>query len=216
MKLFLDTADIDEIQKGVETGLVDGVTTNPSHVAKTGRPFLKTVEEICALVSGPVSVEAVGETVEELITEAETISKLATNIVIKIPMTVDGLKAVPILEQEKKIQTNVTMIFSSTQAMLAMKAGASYISIVLSRLDACGNESEQLVVDSSSIKFNYGFSSEIIAGSVKTQNHLLACLRAGIDIATIPGSLFFQMFNHPLTDAGLKQFMTDWEKVPKG
>ncbi len=136
MKLFLDTADVDTLRKGCETGLIDGVTTNPTHVAQTGRPFLNVVEEILKIVPGPVSVEAVGETADELIEEAQSIAKLAPNIVIKIPMTVEGLKAVPVLEREKNIKTNVTMIFSSTQAFLAMKAGASYVSIVLSRLES--------------------------------------------------------------------------------
>ncbi len=213
MKIFLDTADVEAIRKGCETGLIDGVTTNPTHVAKTGRPFLRVVEEICAIVPGPVSVEAVGDMAEELIAEAQSIARLAPNIVIKIPMTVEGLVAVPVLEREKNVKTNVTMIFSPTQALLAMKAGASYISIVLSRLDACAHESDVLVVDTVTIKHNYGFSSEIIAGSVKTQNHLLTCLRAGLDIATIPDSLFFQMYNHPLTDAGIEQFILDWKKV---
>ncbi len=130
-------------------------------------------------------------------------------------MTVEGMKAVPILEKQKNIKTNVTMIFSSTQAFLAMKAGASFVSIVLSRLDAVANESYILVEDAVTIKNNSGFDSEIIAGSMKTQNHVLACLRAGVDIATVNPDLFFQMFKHPLTDAGLAQFAKDWEEVPK-
>jgi transaldolase len=130
-------------------------------------------------------------------------------------MTVEGMKAVPVLEKEKNIKTNVTMIFSSTQAFLAMKAGAGFVSIVLSRLDAVANESYILVEDAVTTKNNYGFDSEIIAGSMKTQNHVLACLRAGVDIATVNPDLFFQMFKHPLTDAGLAQFAKDWEKVPK-
>lgn len=214
MKIFLDTGNIAAIKKAAETGLVDGITTNPSHIASTGKPFVEVVENICEIVSGPVSVEAVADASTGLIGEARKISRLASNIVIKIPMTVEGLKAVPVLENEG-IKTNVTMIFSSTQSFLAMKAGASFISIVLSRLDAIANESEILVADAVTIKENYGFTSEIIAGSMKTQNHILSCLRAGIDIVTIPDSLFFQMFNHPLTDSGLAQFAVDWEKVPK-
>jgi transaldolase len=215
MQIFLDTADVDAIAKAVETGLVDGVTTNPSHIAKAGRKFREVVKEICDIVPGPVSAEAMGETAEEMIAEAQDIAAIADNVVVKIPMTVEGLKAVPVLEREKDIKTNVTMVFSSTQAWLAMKAGASYVSIVLSRLDAVGNESDILVDDTMLTKRNYGFASEIIAGSMKTQNHVLSCLRAGLDIVTIPDSLFFQMYNHPLTDAGLAAFIEDWKTVPQ-
>jgi transaldolase len=215
MKIFLDTADVDAIRKAAATGLVDGVTTNPSKLAGSTRPFSSIVEEICSIVPGPVSVEAMGETAEDLIREAGVLATLAPNVVVKIPMTQAGLAAVPVLEREKKIRCNVTMIFSSTQAFLAMKAGASFASVVLSRLDACANESEILVEDAAAIKRNYGYESEIIAGSLKTQNHVLAALRAGIDVATIPEALFFQLFRHPLTDLGLAQFARDWEKVPK-
>lgn len=214
MKIFLDTGDVAAIKKVNATGLLDGVTTNPSHIAATGRPFLEVVTEISALCSGPVSVEAVAEEADDLILQAREISRLAPNIAIKIPMTVEGLKAVPVLESEN-IPCNVTMIFSSTQAFLAMKAGASYVSIVLSRLDAIGNESDLLVADAALTRDNFGFKSEIIAGSIKTQNHVLACLRHGIDIVTIPEALFFQMFKHNLTDAGLAQFEKDWASVKR-
>jgi len=215
MKIFFDSADVEAIRRAHATGLVDGVTTNPSKIAQTGRKFTDVVKKICSIVPGPVSVEAMADTAEGLIKEAEKNAQLAPNVVVKIPMTVEGLKAVPVLELQKDIRVNVTMVFSSTQAYLAMKAGASYVSIVLSRLDACGNESDILVQDAVTIKHNYGFTSEIIAGSLKTQNHILSCLRAGVDIATIPESLFFQLFKHPLTDAGLAQFAKDWEKVPE-
>ncbi|MFB0552379.1 MAG: fructose-6-phosphate aldolase [Phycisphaerae bacterium] len=215
MKIFLDTGDVEAVRKAYDTGLIDGVTTNPSHIAKTGRKFKDVVKEICSIVPGPISAEALAETSDGLIEEAQKISAIAPNIVVKIPMTVEGMRAVPILEKEKNIKTNVTMIFSSTQAFLAMKAGASFVSIVLSRLDAVANESYILVEDAVTIKNNYGFDSEIIAGSMKTQNHVLACLRAGVDIATVNPDLFFQMFKHPLTDAGLAQFAKDWEQVPK-
>ncbi len=215
MKIFLDTGDIEAIKKAYDTGLVDGVTTNPTHIAKTGRKFKNVVKEICSIVPGPVSAEAVAEGTNELIAAAEDIAAIAPNVVIKIPMTPEGLKAVPILEQHKGIKTNVTMIFSSTQTFLAMKAGASFISIVLSRLDAVANESYILVEDAAAIKANYGFASEIIAGSVKTQNHVLDCLRAGIDIATVNPELFWQLYKHPLTDSGLAQFAQDWENVPQ-
>lgn len=215
MKIFLDTGDVEAIKKAYDTGLVDGVTTNPTHIAKTGGTFKDVVKDICSIISGPVSVEAVAEGTDELIAAAEDIAAIAPNVVIKIPMTPEGLKAVPVLEQQKSIKTNVTMIFSSTQAFLAMKAGASFVSIVLSRLDAVGNESYVLVEDASVIKANYGFASEIIAGSVKTQNQVLNCLRAGIDIATVNPKLFWQLYKHPLTDSGLAQFTQDWESVPK-
>lgn len=215
MKIFLDTGDFEAVRKAYDTGLIDGVTTNPSHIAKTQRKFKDVVKEICSIVPGPVSVEAVAETADSLLEEAVRIASIAPNVVIKIPMTVEGLKAVPVLEKEKNVKTNVTMIFSSTQSFLAMKAGASFVSIVLSRLDAVANESYILVEDAVTIKNNYGFDSEIIAGSMKTQNHILACLRAGVDIATVNPDLFFQMFKHPLTAEGLTQFAEDWKKVPK-
>jgi transaldolase len=215
MRIFLDTGDVEAIKKAYDTGLIDGVTTNPTHIAKTGRKFRDVVKEICSVVPGPVSAEAVAEDTDELIAAAEDISAIAQNVVIKIPMTPEGLKAVPVLEKQKAIKTNVTMIFSSTQAFLAMKAVASFVSIVLSRLDAVANESYILVEDAAVIKANYGFASEIIAGSVKTQNQVLNCLRAGIDIVTVNPELFWQLYKHPLTDSGLAQFAKDWEDVPK-
>ena len=215
MQIFLDTGDVEAVRKASETGLIDGVTTNPTHITKTGRGFREVVREICSIVSGPVSIEAVAETAEGLVSEAVKITALAPNVVVKIPMTVEGLKAVPILEKENGIKTNVTMVFSPTQAFLAMKAGASFVSIVLSRLDAVGNESHVLAADAAKIKASYNFKSQVIAGSVKTQNHVIACLRAGVDIVTVNPQLFFQMFQHPLTDAGLATFARDWEKVPK-
>jgi transaldolase len=215
MKIFLDTADAEAVRRAHATGLLDGVTTNPSKVAETGKKFQEVVKEICSITPGPVSAEAMSETAAEMLEEAEKISAIAPNVVVKIPMTVEGLKVIPVLEKEKNIKVNCTMTFSATQAFLAMKAGASFVSIVLSRLDAVASESENLIYDAVAIRDNYGFNSELIAGSVKTQNHILACLRAGVDIATVPEALFFQMFKHPLTDAALDQFADDWEKVPK-
>lgn len=215
MKIFLDTGDVEAVRKAHNTGLLDGVTTNPSYIAKTQRKFRDVVSEICSVVPGPVSVEAVAETADHLIEQAVQLAAIAPNVVVKVPMMVEGLKAIPVLEKQKNIKTNVTMIFSSTQAALAMKAGASFVSIVLSRLDAIANESHILVADAVKIKANYGFASQIIAGSMKTQNHVLACLRAGIDIVTVNEQLFFQMFKHPLTDLGLAAFAKDWAKVPK-
>jgi len=214
MKIFLDTGDVEAINRANDTGLLDGVTTNPTHIAKTGRKFQDVVKEICGIVSGPVSVEAVAETAADLVREAEKAAQLAPNVAIKIPMTAEGLKAVPILEQ-KGIKCNVTMVFSATQSYLAMKAGATFVSIVISRLDAVCNEGDILISDAVTIKRNFGFGSEVLAGSIKTQNHVLSCLRTGVDVVTIPESLFFQMYKHPLTDVGLAQFAEDWESVPK-
>lgn len=213
MKLFLDTADVEAIKRANDTGLLDGVTTNPTHIAKTGRAFTGVVSEICRIVDGPVSAEAVGSNTDEFIAEAKKIADIAPNIYVKIPMTVDGIRAVRVLENELDIRVNVTMIFSSTQALMAMKADASYVSIVLSRLDAYANESGVLIEDSVRIKSNYKFNSEVLAGSVKTQNQILTCLRAGVDIATVPESLFFQFYQHPLTTMGIEQFERDWASV---
>lgn len=215
MKLFLDTADAEAIRRAQDTGLLDGVTTNPTLIAKSGRPYDAVVKEICSITPGPVSVEAVGDSMAEMMESAREMSRLAKNVVIKIPMTVEGLKTVPVLENEHGIRTNVTMIFSSTQAYLAMKAGAAYVSIVLSRLDAFANESDILVQDAMAVKENYGYKTQVLAGSVKTQNQLLCCLRNGVDVATIPEDLFFQMYKHPLTDMGIAQFNQDWKSVPK-
>lgn len=216
MKIFLDSADVDAIRRAHDTGLLDGVTTNPSHIAKSGRKLADVVAEICHITGGPVSAEAMSESAEGLVDEALKIAAIAPNVVIKIPMTVEGLKAVSVLRnQEKRVRTNVTMVFSSTQAYLAMKAGADFVSIVLSRLDAVGNESYALVDDTVTIKQNYGYESQVLAASMKTQNHVLSCLRSGADIAAVPDTLFFQMFKHPLTDIGLAQFTKDWQEVPK-
>ncbi len=215
MKVFLDTSIVSELRKGVETGLVYGVTTNPSIIAKSGRKFLDVIKEIIEIVPGHISVEVMADHAEGMVKEAVEYKKLAPQIAIKVPMTVEGLKAVPVLEKEKDIRVNVTMVFSATQAYLAMKTGASFVSIVISRLDAIGTESVQLINDTMLIKENYGFRSEIIAGSMKTQNHVLDCLRAGVDIVTIPYTLFEQMFRHPLTDSGIEGFKKDWASVPQ-
>ncbi|MFB3903677.1 MAG: transaldolase family protein [Acidobacteriota bacterium] len=212
MKVFLDTGDVEAVHAAVQTGLVEGVTTNPSLIAKTDRNLLDVLGGMCALVNGPVSAEVMAESAEKMRREACAIASIAPNIVVKIPMTPEGLRIVPLLEKDG-IRTNVTMVFSATQAWLAMKSGASFVSIVLSRLDAVGNDSAQLVSDTMLIKRNYGFRSEIIGGSLKTQNHVLCCLRAGVDIATIPAPLFSQLFNHPLTDLGLETFRRDWESA---
>lgn len=213
MKLFLDTADVAAIRRARDTGLLDGVTTNPSHVANAGRVFEDAVEELCSLVPDHVSVEAVADTTEGLVAEGRRLAAFGKQVVIKIPMTRDGLRAVPVLEQEHNLRTNVTMVFSPTQALLAMKAGASFVSIVLGRLENVAIESDRLIDDTMAIKRQYGFRSDLIAGSVKTQPTLLYCLRAGVDIATLPEDLFNLLFQHPLTELGLAQFSRDWAQV---
>jgi len=215
MKIFLDTADVEAVRRVHATGLLDGVTTNPSHVAKAGRVFEDVVQEICSIVPEHVSVEAVADTAEGLVAEAERLATFGKQVVIKMPMTREGLRAVPELERIRHIRTNVTMVFSPTQALLAMKAGASFVSIVLSRLENVAIESDRLIDDTMAIKRQYAFTSEIIAGSLKTQPTLLHCLRAGVDIATMPEDLFNLMFQHPLTESGLAQFERDWAQVRK-
>lgn len=212
MKIFLDTADVSLISRAATTGLVRGVTTNPSHILKSGKSFESVVKEICGLVPDHVSAEAVAASARELVLEATRIAAIDPKVVVKVPMTKEGIQAVQELEP-MGIKTNVTMIFSPTQAMLAMSAGASFVSIVLSRLEKAGQEVNGFIEDTMLIKENYGFSSEVIAGSVKTQPTLLICLRNGVDIATIPGALFDDMFGHPLTESGLEQFDRDWQKL---
>jgi transaldolase len=215
MKVFLDTADVEAIRRANDTGLLDGVTTNPMKIAETGKPFYAVIEEICSIVSGPVSAEAVAHSAEDIVREAEKLAAIAPNVVNKVPMSLTGLKAAATLEQEKDIRVNVTMVFSADQALLAMKTGAAFVSIVLSRLDKIGSESEILVDDTVTVKENYGFTSEILAASLKTRNHVLSCLRHGADIISVPESLFFEMFHHPLTDQALAEFDEVWRKVIK-
>jgi transaldolase len=213
LKVFLDTADVDAIRRANDTGLLDGITTNPMKIAETGKPFYGVIEEICSIVSGPVSAEAVAHSAENIVREAQKLAAIAPNVVNKVPMNVDGLKAAVILEQEKDIRVNVTMVFSADQALLAMKTGATFVSIVLSRLDKIGGSSEMLVDDTVSVKENYGFTSEILAASLKTRKHVLACMHYGADIISVPESLFFEMFHHPLTDQALAEFDELWERV---
>jgi transaldolase len=213
MKIFLDTADIESIRRAHDTGLLDGITTNPMKIAETGRPFHSVIEEICGIVKGPVSAEAVAHKAESIVSEAEKLAAIAPNVVNKVPMTVEGLKAAAILEQERDIRVNVTMVFSADQALLAMKTGATFVSIVLSRLDKIGTDSEILVDDAVTVKENYGFTSEILAASLKTRNHVLACMRYGADVISVPEFIFFDMFHHPLTTQALDEFEAVWEKV---
>ncbi len=214
MKFFIDTANIDEIREGVEMGLVDGVTTNPTLVSKENKSFEELIPEICAIVDGPVSAEVVSLDADGMLAEAKKLAKIADNIVIKIPMITEGIKAVKKLTAEG-IKTNVTLVFSAMQALLAAKAGATYVSPFVGRLDDIGVQSMDLISDIVTIYDNYGFQSEIIVASVRSPQHVLDSALLGADIATIPLKVIKQLAQHPLTDKGMKQFLADWEKRTK-
>jgi transaldolase len=210
VKFFLDTANLDEIKRVNRLGLVDGITTNPSLIAKEGRDFQEVITEITDEVSGPVSAEVVALDAEGMIKEARDIAKWADNVVVKIPMTEAGLEAVNTLSQEG-IKTNVTLIFTVSQGILAMKAGATYISPFIGRLEDIGTDAYQLISDLRQIIDVYGFDSEIIAASIRTAPHLEEVARRGAHIATLPGKLFDDLWSHPLTDSGIEGFLADWE-----
>ena len=211
MKFFLDTANIEEIKRINALDLVDGVTTNPTLIAKENLPFKEVIVDICREVKGPVSAEVVGLTYEEMVSEAREVAAWADNVVVKIPMTEAGLKAVHTLSQEG-IKTNVTLIFTVAQGLMAAKAGATYISPFLGRLDDIGADGLQLVADLKEVMDIYGFSTEIIAASIRHLPHLEGSALAGADIATVPGSIFPKLWSHPLTDRGIDSFLADWEK----
>ncbi|MCD6081134.1 MAG: fructose-6-phosphate aldolase [Candidatus Omnitrophica bacterium 4484_49] len=212
MKFFLDTANLEEIRKAKEWGLLDGVTTNPTLVSKEDMPFQGLVTEILRLVDGPVSLEVVSEHAQGMISEARELNKLGENVVIKIPLTPEGLKAVKILAQEG-IKTNVTLCFSPTQALLAAKAGADYISPFIGRLDDISSYGMRLVEDIKDIYGNYGFETQIIVASIRHPMHVLEAALIGADIATMPFPVLEKLFHHPLTDIGIQRFLRDWEKV---
>lgn len=214
MKFFIDTADVKEIRAANEMGCVDGVTTNPSLIAKTGRPFEETIKEICSIVDGPISAEVVGLTAPEMLAEARVLAKIHKNIVVKIPMTVEGMKAVKTLTGEG-IRTNVTLCFSANQALLAAKAGATYISPFVGRLDDISQDGMDLIRDIVGIYENYGFATQVLVASVRNPVHVLESARIGAHVATVPFNVIQQLAQHPLTDAGIKKFLADWEKVPK-
>lgn len=211
MKFFIDSADTNEIKQAHLRGWVDGVTTNPTLVAKAGRPFKDVIKEICSIVSGPVSAEVIGLKSEEMLREAQELMKIAPNVVIKIPMTEEGMVAVKKLSQDG-IKTNVTLIFSPLQALLAAKAGATMVSPFVGRLDDIGQEGMQLPAQILQIYRNYGFSTEVLVASVRHPQHLLAAAEMGADIATLPYKVMQQLSHHPLTDKGLKSFLDDWAK----
>ncbi|THB72224.1 MAG: fructose-6-phosphate aldolase [Desulfobulbaceae bacterium] len=214
MKFFIDTANIDEIKQGIEMGMVDGVTTNPSLVAKEDRPFVEILQEICRIVDGPVSAEVVSLDCDGMLKEARELAKMSDNIVIKVPMIVEGIKAVKQLSAEG-IQTNVTLVFSTAQALLAAKAGATFVSPFVGRLDDISLEGMDLIGDIMTIYRNYGFQSEVIVASVRSPMHVMDAALIGADIATIPLKVISQLAKHPLTDIGMKQFLADWEKRAK-
>lgn len=214
MKFFIDTADVKEIREAHELGLVDGVTTNPSLIAKSGRKFEDVIKEITQIVDGPISAEVISLDAAGMVKEAEPLVKMHKNIVIKVPMTTEGLKATKILHS-KNIKTNVTLIFTPMQALLAAKAGATYVSPFVGRLDDISQDGMQIIEEIRTIFDNYGFTTEIIVASVRNPIHVLNSALVGADIATIPYSVMVQLAKHPLTDAGIKKFLEDWEKVPK-
>lgn len=210
MKFFIDTANIDEIKEINEWGVISGVTTNPSLIAKEGRDFKEVVREISEIVDGPISVEVISLDRDGMLREARELAKIHQNIVIKIPMTSEGLKAVKVLSKEG-IKTNVTLIFSANQALLASLAGATYVSPFIGRLDDIGNEGMKIVEDIVEIFSIHDIKTEVIAASIRHPIHVLEAAKAGAHIATIPYKVFLQMVNHPLTDVGIEKFMKDWE-----
>ena len=214
MKFFIDTANVNEIRKAWDLGVIDGVTTNPSLISKEGREAVSLLKEICSMVNGPVSAEAVSMTADEMVKEAESLAKIHENIVVKIPMTEDGLKAVKKLSG-MGIKMNVTLIFSPTQALLAAKAGATYVSPFVGRLDDISHSGMDLVGEIIDIYGNYTFHTEIIVASIRNPLHVVEAAKMGAHIATIPYSVIIQLIKHPLTDIGIEKFLKDWEKVPK-
>ena len=212
MKFFADTADTADIAALAATGLLDGVTTNPSLIAKSGRNFLEVIREIAALTSGPVSAEVVATTTADMLREAEVLRKLGSNICIKLPLTIDGLTACKALSDEG-VMTNVTLCFSANQALLAAKAGATFISPFVGRLDDVGYDGMQLIEDIKMIYDNYAFETEILVASVRHPVHVLQAAKLGADVATMPPAVIRALANHPLTDKGLAAFLADWAKT---
>lgn len=214
MKFFIDTADINEIKEANDLGILDGVTTNPTLVSKTGRPFMDVIKEICCIVKGDVSVEVVSVECEQMVSEAREVAKISDNVVVKIPLIKEGLKAVKILSGEG-IKTNVTLCFSANQALLAAKAGGTYVSPFIGRLDDRGQEGMQIIEEIRTIYDNYSFETQIIVASIRNPVHVKDAALIGADVATVPFDVFDKLAQHPLTDDGLKKFLADWEKVPK-
>jgi transaldolase len=214
MKLFIDTANINEIREANALGIIDGVTTNPSLIAREGRDFITVVKEICSIVDGPISAEVISLKADEIVKEAKALAKIHKNIVIKIPLVPEGLKATKILSKEG-IKTNLTLCFSPTQALLAAKAGATYVSPFIGRLDDISIVGMDLIRDIKTIFHNYNFKTAIIVASVRNPVHVLDVAKIGADIATVPYATLMALVKHPLTDAGITKFLKDWESVPK-
>ncbi|HWU19443.1 MAG TPA: fructose-6-phosphate aldolase [Devosia sp.] len=210
MKFFVDTAEIKDIKELYDTGLLDGVTTNPSLIAKSGRDFKEVVKEICATVPGPVSAEVASLEYDGMIAEGEVLSKLASNVVVKLPLTLAGLKATKTFK-ERGVKTNVTLCFSANQALLAAKAGATYISPFLGRLDDINLDGVELIENIRQIYDNYQFETQILAASIRSPNHVTQVALAGADVATIPPDVIRKLANHPLTNAGIEGFLKDWK-----
>ncbi|MBT3476086.1 fructose-6-phosphate aldolase [bacterium] len=213
MKFFLDSANLNEIREAEELGLLDGVTTNPSLVAKENKQkdFRTTIKEICKIVKGPVSAEVISTDFKSMKKEALELSKIDKNVVIKLPMTVDGIKTTKFLSK-KKIPVNVTLIFSAPQALIAAKAGAAYVSPFVGRLDDISSNGMNLITDISDIFLNYGFATEILVASIRNPIHIVESAKIGADVATLPFKVLLQLFKHPLTDIGLENFLKDWNK----
>jgi len=211
MKFFVDTADTNDIKELTESGLIDGVTTNPSLIMKAGRPFVEVIQEICEITDGPVSAEVVALDYEGMISEGRTLAKIADNVCVKLPLTWDGLRACRTLADEGT-DVNVTLCFSANQALLAAKAGAAYISPFIGRLDDIHIDGMELIEDIRAIYDNYLFDTEILAASIRSPNHVRLCALAGADVATVPPAVIKGLVNHPLTDKGLAAFMADAEK----
>ena len=214
MKFFVDTANLDEIRQAHDLGLLDGVTTNPSLVAKEGVDFKKRIAEICAVVKGPVSAEVTTLTAAEMIEEGAGLATIAPNVAVKVPLTLEGLRACREL-RGRDIMVNVTLCFSPNQALLAAKAGASYISPFIGRLDDISENGMELIEKIVTIYNNYDYETEVLVASVRNPTHVVDAAMLGADICTIPFSVMTQLVKHPLTDVGLKKFLADWEKVPK-
>jgi transaldolase len=214
MKFFLDTANVKEIEQAHEMGVLDGVTTNPTLLAKEGRDPVQVLKEICQIIDGPVNAEVISTDSEGMLKEARRWAELSDNIVVKIPMTREGMKAVRALSEEG-IPTNVTLIFSPSQALIAAKAGADYVSPFVGRLDDRSEEGMELVSKIIQIFDNYGFETEVIVASIRHPMHVVEAALMGADIATMPYAVFEKLFEHPLTDIGLAQFLKDWEKLPR-
>ncbi|MFZ8862124.1 MAG: fructose-6-phosphate aldolase [Thermocrinis sp.] len=213
MQFFLDTGNVDEIKQALEWGILDGVTTNPTLIAKTGRPFMEVVKEILQLVDGPVSLETVSRDAKGMVEEGRKLAELGDNVVVKIPMTPEGMIAVQELESEG-IPTNVTLVFSPTQALIAAKAGATYVSPFVGRLDDVSSDGMKLIRDVKTIFDNYDYDTQIIVASVRNPMHVLEAALIGADICTMPFEVMKKLFQHPLTDKGIELFLKDWEKVP--